>query len=171
MNRRQFVWTAAGAGMFASIPQGLAADKYDLVIKGGRVIDPARRMDAMRDVAISGGRIATIQINIEPGGAKVIDAHGKLVVPGLIDIHTHAARTNDGPGLCLADGVTGFIEHRFPRREMYRQYYCRRKVCTAARPGSDQYRRARAFCRKATPWISTTPMSLRRVELSQTTGT
>ena len=110
MNRRQFVWTAAGAGMFASIPQGLAADKYDLVIKGGRVIDPARRMDAMRDVAISGGRIATIQINIEPGGAKVIDAHGKLVVPGLIDIHTHAARTNDGPGLCLADGVTGFID-------------------------------------------------------------
>ena len=110
MNRRQFVWTAAGAGMFASIPQGLAADKYDLVIKGGRVIDPARRLDAMRDVAISGGRIATIQTNIEPGGAKVIDAHGKLVVPGLIDIHTHAARTNDGPGLCLADGVTGFID-------------------------------------------------------------
>ena len=35
---------------------------------------------------------------------------GKLVVPGLIDIHTHAARAKDGPALCLADGVTGLID-------------------------------------------------------------
>src|SRR5947207_54921 len=110
MNRRDFVWTAAGAAMFAKIPSALAAGNYDLIIKGGRVIDPSRKLDAMRDVAITGGRIAAIQPAIEPAGAKVIDARGKLVVPGLIDIHTHAARTQEGPGLCLADGVTGFID-------------------------------------------------------------
>ncbi len=39
-----------------------------------------------------------------------IDARGKIVVPGLLDIHSHAARVKDGPTLCLADGVTGFID-------------------------------------------------------------
>ena len=39
-----------------------------------------------------------------------IDARGKVVVPGLIDIHSHAARVKDGPALCLADGVTGFVD-------------------------------------------------------------
>jgi len=110
MNRREFVRTAAGAAIFLRIPSALAAGNYDLIIKGGRVIDPSRKLDAMRDVAITGGRIAAIQASIEPAGAKVIDARGKLVVPGLIDIHTHAARMADGPGLCLADGVTGFID-------------------------------------------------------------
>jgi dihydroorotase len=110
MNRRQFVWTAASAAMLARIPNAFAAGKYDLVIKGGRVIDPSRKLDAMRDIGIAGDRITAVQAGIEPAGAKVIDARGKLVVPGLIDIHTHAARTADAPGLCLADGVTGFID-------------------------------------------------------------
>src|SRR5215475_1103646 len=106
MNRRQFVWTAGTAAMLGRIPNALAAGKYDLVIKGGRVIDPSRKLDAMRDIGIAGDKIAALQAEIEPAGAKVIDARGKLVVPGLIDIHTHAARTADAPGLCLADGVT-----------------------------------------------------------------
>jgi dihydroorotase len=110
MNRRQFVWTAASTAMLARIPNALGAAKYDLVIKGGRVIDPSRKLDAMRDIGIAGDKIAAIQAGIEPAGAKVIDAHGKLVVPGLIDIHTHAARTADAAGLCLADGVTGWID-------------------------------------------------------------
>jgi dihydroorotase len=84
--------------------------KYDLVIKGGRVIDPSRKLDGIRDVAITGDHISAVQANIEAAGARTIDAHGKLVVPGLIDIHTHAARTTNGPVLCLADGVTGFID-------------------------------------------------------------
>jgi len=84
--------------------------KYDLVIKGGRVIDPSRKLDGIRDVAITGDRIAAVQANIASDAAKAIDAHGKLVVPGLIDIHTHAARVKDGPSLCLADGVTGWID-------------------------------------------------------------
>src|SRR5262249_45587554 len=79
-------------------------------VKGGRVIDPALKLDAIRDVAIAGGRIAAIESNIAGDASEMIDAHGKLVVPGLIDIHTHAARVKDGPSLCLADGVTGFID-------------------------------------------------------------
>lgn len=112
MNRRQFVYAASGAAVFARIPRvlGASAVKYDLVIRGGRVIDPSRKLDAVRDVAITGDRIAAIEANVSADSAKIIDAHGKLVVPGLIDIHTHAARVKEGPSLCLADGVTGWID-------------------------------------------------------------
>jgi dihydroorotase len=112
LNRRQFVYAAAaGAAAFARATDLLAAaTKYDLIIKGGRVIDPSLRVDAIRDVAIAAGRIAAVEANIMADAAETIDARGKLVVPGLLDIHTHAARTKDGPTLCLADGVTGFVD-------------------------------------------------------------
>ena len=112
MNRRQFIFTAAGGTLFSRIPEVLATPpaKYDLIVKGGRVIDPSAKLNAIRDVAISGGKIAAINAKIDADAAEVIDARGKLVVPGLIDIHTHAGRSNDGPPLCLADGVTGFID-------------------------------------------------------------
>ena len=110
MNRRQFVCVAATAAAAARIPVARAAPKYDLIIKGGRVIDAARKLEAIRDVAISQGRIAAIGANINEQAADTLDARGKLVVPGLIDIHTHATRTKEGPALCLADGVTGLID-------------------------------------------------------------
>jgi len=111
MHRRQFIRTTTGAAAFASIPGALrAGTKYDLVVKGARVIDPSRKLDAVRDVAIANGRIVAIKENLAAGAAETIDAHGKLVVPGLIDIHTHAARSSEGPMLCLADGVTGLID-------------------------------------------------------------
>lgn len=112
MNRRQFIRTASAAAACARIPDALAATalKYDLIIKSGRVIDPSRKLDAIRDVAIAKGRIAAVEPNISASAEETIDASGKLVVPGLIDIHTHAARLSDGPVLCLADGVTGWID-------------------------------------------------------------
>ena len=112
LNRREFVRTAAaGAAVFARMHGFLAAAaKYDLVIKGGRVIDPSLRIDAILDVAIANGRIAAVQANIADEAGETLDARGKIVAPGLIDIHTHAARVKDGPALCLADGVTGFID-------------------------------------------------------------
>jgi dihydroorotase len=112
MNRRQFVGGATGAAAFVRIPGVLAATtaKYDLIVKGGRVIDPSRKLNAIRDVAMADGRIAAIEANIPGDGVETIDARGKLVVPGLIDIHTHAARVKEGPTLCLADGVTGWID-------------------------------------------------------------
>ena len=95
--------------MFARVPKAFAAG-YDLIIKGGRVVDPSVRLDAIRDVAISGGRIAAVEPNIAGAAADTMDAHGKLVVPGLLDIHTHCGRFTQGPGLVLQDGVTGWID-------------------------------------------------------------
>src|ERR1700736_36609 len=102
MNRRQFLCAAAaGAAPFAGIPS-LRAATYDLVIKGGRVIDPSLGINAIGDVAIAAGRIAAVGDNIaSDSAAEMMDARGKLVVPGLIDIHTHAARSKEGPPLAL----------------------------------------------------------------------
>jgi len=113
MNRRQFLSAAAaGAATFVRPRPAAAvqAPRYDLMIRGGRVIDPSLRLDAIRDVAIIGGRIAVVEANLAGEAVDVIDARGKLVVPGLIDIHTHTGRSADGPGLVLRDGVTGWID-------------------------------------------------------------
>ena len=113
MDRRQFVGAvAAGAGWLAWPPghDVFAQTRYDLVIKGGRVIDPSLRLDAVRDIGITNGRIAAVEASLAADATETIDARGKLVVPGLIDIHTHAGRIKEGPSLCLADGVTGFID-------------------------------------------------------------
>ena len=113
ISRRRFVFMASsglvvcGRGSTALDAQG---GRYDLVITGGRVIDPSTRLDGVRDVAIAGGRIAAVRPTIAVGAAQTIDARGKLVVPGLIDIHSHAGRTTEGPGLVLKDGITGWID-------------------------------------------------------------
>ncbi|WP_210184088.1 amidohydrolase/deacetylase family metallohydrolase [Bradyrhizobium centrolobii] len=108
MNRRRFLYAAAaGAALFSRMPD-LRAAGYDLIVRGGRVIDPSLGIDGVRDVAVAGGRIAAVQENIGADAAEIIDARGKLVVPGLIDIHCHAAAAKDGPSLVLRDGVTSY---------------------------------------------------------------
>ncbi|MEW6671975.1 MAG: amidohydrolase/deacetylase family metallohydrolase [Thermodesulfobacteriota bacterium] len=63
---------------------------HDLLIKGGRVIDPAQSLDGVMDVAVSNGKIAGVMPNIPPDpGGQVINAAGKIVTPGLIDMHAH----------------------------------------------------------------------------------
>ena len=61
---------------------------YDLLIRNGHLIDPAAHLDAPRDVAVTGGRIAAI---LEPGApasaVRTVDVCGQYVVPGLIDFH------------------------------------------------------------------------------------
>jgi dihydroorotase len=109
MNRRQLVCTA-GAALFAGVPQSHAATSYDLIIKGGLVIDPSVGLDAIRDVAILGGKIAAVDPDIAAEAKETIDARGKIVAPGLIDIHTHAGRNKEGPQLALQDGVTGWVD-------------------------------------------------------------
>ena len=111
-SRRRFLAVAGAAslGAFARLPE-LRAAEYDLLIKGGRVIDPSRNVDRVADVAVTGGRIAAVRPNIPPtSAASVIEAESRLVVPGLIDIHTHAVREKDDAALCLADGVTSLVD-------------------------------------------------------------
>jgi dihydroorotase len=66
------------------------APRYDLLLKGGHVIDPANHVDSVMDVAVSGGKIAAVEKSIPAADAgKVVDVTGLYVTPGLIDIHMH----------------------------------------------------------------------------------
>src|SRR5436190_8680207 len=78
----------------------MAQPHYDLLLKGGHVIDAKNRIDAVRDVAIEAGKIARVADKIDPAEAKkVLDVAGLYVTPGLIDIHVHLfKRTNPPPG-------------------------------------------------------------------------
>lgn len=66
-----------------------ALDKFDLVIAGGRVIDPRNGYDGLADVAVADGRIAAVGPDLAAHTAEIVDAAGMLVVPGLVDLHTH----------------------------------------------------------------------------------
>jgi len=64
--------------------------RYDLLIKNGHVIDPKNSINEPRDVAITAGKIAAVEKNIDPAlAAKVVDAKGLYITPGIIDIHVH----------------------------------------------------------------------------------
>ena len=67
----------------------LAQTGFDLVLKGGRVLDARNRIDGRFDIGIARGRIAAVAPDLAPGTARVHDVAGKIVAPGLIDIHTH----------------------------------------------------------------------------------
>ncbi len=60
-----------------------------LLLKGGRIIDPAQRLDTVGDVLVDGGVIAKVGGSIDDKDAEVIDARGLVVAPGLIDMHAH----------------------------------------------------------------------------------
>lgn len=73
-----------------------APPRYDLLLRGGHVIDPRNQVDAIADVAILGGKVAAVAPGIDPAAArKTVDVAGLYVTPGLIDIHVHVFA---GPG-------------------------------------------------------------------------
>ena len=75
---------------FSISVSSLQAQNYDIIIKGGHVIDPKNDIDEVMDVAITGNTIALIEKNIATEGAKqVVAAEGMYVMPGLIDLHSH----------------------------------------------------------------------------------
>ncbi|PYQ03263.1 MAG: amidohydrolase/deacetylase family metallohydrolase [Acidobacteria bacterium] len=76
--------------LFAAAAARAAEPKYDLLLRGGHLIDPKNGVDAVRDVAVAGGKIAAVAPRIDPADAfKTIDVSGLYVTPGLIDIHVH----------------------------------------------------------------------------------
>ncbi len=112
MQRRQFLYTAAAAfpAVLAS-RRGLSAAEFDLVIRGGRVIDPSQKIDRMADVAVRAGKIAAVRPEISSSAAaETIDAQGKIVVPGLIDIHLHQGDPKLPPSEVLKTGVTSMVD-------------------------------------------------------------
>jgi dihydroorotase len=94
LSRRDFLalsTSAAAVGLAAPARGAMGPnDKYDLVIRGGEVLDPSQSLRAKRDIGIRWGTIETVQETIPAERAlKSIDASGKLVMPGLIDLHCH----------------------------------------------------------------------------------
>src|SRR5262245_50491768 len=85
---------------------------FDLILRGGRVIDPSANLDAITDVAFTGGKVARVAPHIQPGhGTAVHDVAGLIVTPGLIDLHTHVywggtSLGIDAEDFCRTSGVT-----------------------------------------------------------------
>ncbi|MEO6282314.1 MAG: amidohydrolase/deacetylase family metallohydrolase [Dyadobacter sp.] len=94
--------------------QSVVAQKYDLLIKGGHVIDPASGIHTVMDVAISKGNIARVAVSITDSAEKVIIAKGMYVTPGFIDPHTHVF-VGSNPGL-FANGVNSVSPDDFTFR-------------------------------------------------------
>jgi dihydroorotase len=89
-----------GLGLSAS------AQTYDLLLKGGHVIDPAGEIDGVRDVAVTGNKIAKVASEIPASEAKkTVDVSGLYVTPGLIDLHGHTY----GPGVSLFPDDTALV--------------------------------------------------------------
>ena len=105
--------------------------RYDLLVKGGRVVDPSQRLSAVRDIGISGGRVTRVARDLSASDARqVLDAHGKIVTPGLIDVHVHVYDGVTPLGIpadpnCIARGVTTVLDagsagaHTFPGFRKY----------------------------------------------------
>jgi dihydroorotase len=127
LTRRQFLGSSSAAFALSASAAGAQPDAhaprpgpdnkpYDLLIRGGKVIDPSQNLEAVRDVAIAGGKVARIDTQIPTGQAReVISAEGKIVTPGLIDIHTHVFPYVGPYGIepdpyCVQRGVTTVID-------------------------------------------------------------
>ena len=88
----------------------------DLILRGGRVIDPSQSIDGVRDVAFTDGKVTAVGENLEAGAnTDVRDVTGKIVTPGLIDLHTHVYWGGTSLGIdaeefCRTSGVTTSID-------------------------------------------------------------
>jgi dihydroorotase len=93
-SRRRFLLTVSAAAVGAAAPSSRAAmgpnDKFDLLVKGGDVLDPSQRLRGVRDIGIRNGVVEAVESAIpEARSQRVLNAAGRLVTPGLIDLHSH----------------------------------------------------------------------------------
>ena len=92
--------------------------KYDLLLKGGKVIDPKNNRNQLLDLACKDGKIACVEPEIEAGlSDHVVDVSGMYITPGLIDIHVHVYHTREPEGLSIVadhhsfrSGVTTVVD-------------------------------------------------------------
>jgi N-acyl-D-glutamate deacylase len=104
-----FVSLPLYVSLFLAVPTAPAqSGPFDLVIAGGRVIDPESKLDAVRHVGLKGGKIAAIAEHALDG-KEVLDATGLVVCPGCIDLHSHA-QSLAGMRMQAFDGVTTALE-------------------------------------------------------------
>ena len=89
---------------------------YDLILKGGRVVDPSQKLDGIADVAFTGSKVAKVGKSLKGGPNTVTrDVFGKIVSPGLIDLHTHVYWGGTSLGIdaeefCRTSGVTTAVD-------------------------------------------------------------
>jgi dihydroorotase len=89
---------------------------YDLILRGGRVVDPLQKLDAVTDVAFSDGKVARIGAGLQAAASTdVRDVSGRIVTPGLIDLHTHVywggtSLGIDAEDFCRSSGVTTAVD-------------------------------------------------------------
>jgi dihydroorotase len=89
---------------------------HELILRGGRILDPSQGLDGVADIAFSGGRVAAIGDNLAAeGGTEVRDVSGRIVAPGFIDLHTHVywggtSLGIDAGAIARTSGVTTFVD-------------------------------------------------------------
>ncbi len=86
-----------------------------LILTGGRIIDPANGRDEIADIAFKDGKVAEIGRDLPRAGADIVDAQGKIVTPGLIDLHTHVywggtSLGVDAAAVAKTSGTTTFVD-------------------------------------------------------------
>ncbi|HRI22458.1 MAG TPA: amidohydrolase family protein, partial [Panacibacter sp.] len=102
--------------VFSFLGSIVFAQSYDIVIKGGHVIDPKNNIDAVMDVAINDGKVAQVANNIDAKQAlQVVDAKGLYVMPGLIDMHAHVFFGTE-PDHYLSNGLVAVVPDGFTFR-------------------------------------------------------
>src|SRR3982750_1775062 len=109
-SRRDFLNLSGSAAVAAISGPASAAmgpnDKFDLVIKGGDVLDPSQSLRGKRDIGIRFGVIEAVEADIpEARALRVLDAGGKLVTPGLIDLHSHVYPYSSAIGIPAGERV------------------------------------------------------------------
>lgn len=104
ISRREWLRLAGSVAGLTAVRGAVAAlgpdEKYDLVIKGGEVIDPSQSLRGKRDIGIRWGRVEAVEADIPATRAlRTIDASGHIVTPGLVDLHTHVYPYGSAIGL------------------------------------------------------------------------
>ncbi|MFC2123224.1 amidohydrolase/deacetylase family metallohydrolase [Bacteroidota bacterium] len=135
--------------------------QYDMLLKGGHVIDPKNDISGPMDIAITDGKIVQVATNMDPSQAsKVVNVSGLYVIPGLIDMHVHVFMGNE-PGAYVADGATSVMPDGFTFRS---------GVTTVVDAGSSGWRNFRKFKEQTIDKANTRVLALLNIVGTGMTG-